>query len=151
MKTASIFTTTALLLAACGGGGDIPQQPKGEISEARTAAFKSMMPEFTRMGKMVKEEEPYEPEAFKQAAATFAQNSKKPFELFQSDPDGNGRALPTVWADEAKFKADETAFADAVNKLSAAADTGRLDEIKAAYGEVGASCKACHDSFRAPE
>ena len=150
MKTASIFTTTALLLAAC-GGGDIPQQPKGEISESRTAAFKSMMPEFTRMGKMVKEEEPYEPEAFKQAAAAFAQNSKKPFELFQSDPDGNGRALPAVWADEAKFKAAETAFADAVNKLSAAAGTGRLDEIKAAYGEVGASCKACHDSFRAPE
>ncbi|HEZ4421912.1 TPA: cytochrome c, partial [Neisseria meningitidis] len=22
---------------------------------------------------------------------------------------------------------------------------------KAAYGETGASCKSCHDSFRAPE
>ena len=139
-----------LLLSACGGSG-IPSQPKGEISENRTAAFKSMMPEFTRMGKMVKDEEPYDIEKFKQAAAVFAESSKKPFTLFESDPQGNGRALPAVWSDAAKFKAEEENFAAAVEKLNAAAQTGKLDEIKAAYSETGSSCKSCHDSFRAPE
>lgn len=69
------LAAVALTLTACGGSG-APSQPKGPISEDRTAAFKSMMPEFTRMGKMVKDEEPYDVEKFKQAAATFAENSK---------------------------------------------------------------------------
>ena len=33
-------------------------------------------------------------------------------------------------------------------KLNAAAKTGNIDAIKAAVGEVGKSCKACHDSYR---
>lgn len=152
MKTQISLAAAAitLLLSACGGSG-IPSQPKGEISENRTAAFKSMMPEFTRMGKMVKDEEPYDVEKFKQAATAFAESSKKPFTLFESDPQGNGRALPAVWSDAAKFKAEEENFAAAVEKLNAAAQTGKLDEIKAAYSETGSSCKSCHDSFRAPE
>lgn len=152
MKTQISLAAAAitLLLSACGGSG-IPSQPKGEISENRTAAFKSMMPEFTRMGKMVKDEEPYDVEKFKQAAAVFAESSKKPFTLFESDPQGNGRSLPAVWSDAAKFKAEEENFAAAVEKLNAAAQTGKLDEIKAAYSETGSSCKSCHDSFRAPE
>ena len=153
MKTRFIPVALAamtLTLSAC-GGSSAPSQPKGPISEDRTAAFKSMMPEFTRMGKMVKDEEPYDVEKFKQAAATFAENSKKPFTLFESDPQGNGRALPAVWSDAAKFKAEEDKFAAAVEKLNAAAQTGKLEEIKAAYGETGASCKSCHDTFRGPE
>ena len=144
------LATVALTLTACGGNG-APSQPKGPISEDRTAAFKSMMPEFTRMGKMVKDEEPYDVEKFKQAAATFAENSKKPFTLFESDPQGNGRALPAIWTDKATFKAEEKKFAAAVEKLNAAAQTGKLEEIKVAYGETGASCKSCHDTFRGPE
>jgi cytochrome c556 len=35
-----------------------------------------------------------------------------------------------------------------VAKLNAAAKTGNLDQIKAAFGAAGASCKACHDDFR---
>jgi cytochrome c556 len=33
-------------------------------------------------------------------------------------------------------------------KLQAAARTGNLDQIKAAFGAAGQSCKACHDNFR---
>ncbi len=144
------LAAVALTLSAC-GGSSAPSQPKGPISEDRTAAFKSMMPEFTRMGKMVKDEEPYDVEKFKQAAATFAENSKKPFTLFESDPQGNGRALPAIWTDTATFKAEEEKFVAAVEKLNAAAQTGKLEEIKAAYGETGATCKSCHDTFRGPE
>ena len=144
------LAAVALTLTACGGSG-APSQPKGPISEDRTAAFKFMMPEFTRMGKIVKDDEPYDVEKFKQAATTFAENSKKPFTLFESDPQGNGRALPAIWTDKATFKAEEEKFAAAVEKLNAAAQTGKLEEIKAAYGETGASCKSCHDTFRGPE
>jgi cytochrome c556 len=33
-------------------------------------------------------------------------------------------------------------------KLQAAVKTGNLDNVKAAFGPAGASCKACHDAYR---
>ena len=33
-------------------------------------------------------------------------------------------------------------------KLAAAAKTGNLDNLKAAFGEAAKTCKACHDAFR---
>ncbi len=148
IKTSLIFAATAFALSACGGA---PAEPKGHISEERTAAFKSMMPEFMSMGKMVKGEETYVVETFKANAAKFAESSKKPFEHFQSDPQGNGDALPAIWEDEAKFKAEEEKFHAAVAKLNEAAQGGNLETIKAAYGEVGTSCKSCHDVYRKPK
>lgn len=141
--------SAAVLLAAC--GETAPETPKGSISENRTAAFKSMMPEFSSMGKMVKGEEPYDVEKFKTAAATFAENAKKPFGYFQNDAQGNGDALPVVWEKATDFQAEQDKFLAAVDALNAKAQTGKLDDIKAAYGEVGASCKSCHTTFRRPK
>nr|WP_066080579.1 cytochrome c [Bergeriella denitrificans] len=150
MQTALLLAASAaaFTLSACGGA---PAQPKGPISEDRSAAFKSMMPEFMSMGKMVKGEETYEVEKFKQAAAVFAEASQKPFGFFESDPQGNGEALPAIWENPDKFKAEEQQFYAAVEKLNAAAQGANLESIKAAYGEVGASCKSCHDAFRMPK
>lgn len=33
-------------------------------------------------------------------------------------------------------------------KLVAAAKSNDLDQLKAAFGAVGQTCKACHDNFR---
>ena len=137
------------ILCACGDGQ--PAQPKGPISEDRTAAFKSMMPEFVSMRKMVKGDEVYQVEKFKQAAAVFAENSKKPFEHFQSDPQGNGEALPAIWQNPEKFKVAEEKFRAAVEKLNEKAQGGNLEEITAASGVAAARGMACHDSFRMKE
>ena len=141
MNLRTVFAAAAatVTLAACGGQGG-PAADKGPISAERTAAFKRMMPEFAVMGKMVKGDEVYQVEKFKQAAAVFAESSKKPFEHFQSDPQGNGEALPAVWQNPEKFKAAEEKFRAAVEKLNEKAQGGNLEEIKAAYGEAAASC-----------
>ena len=146
---------TAAVLAACGGGAG-GESGKGPISEARTTAFKTMMPEYSSMGKMVKGEEAYDVEKFKTAAAAFAAESQEPFKHFERDAavDGkpqDGDALPAVWAQPEQFKAEEDKFRAAVENLNAKAQAGNLDEIKVAYGDVGASCKACHDTFRKPK
>ncbi|MDR2924409.1 MAG: cytochrome c [Azoarcus sp.] len=39
-------------------------------------------------------------------------------------------------------------YAAASNELVKAADTGDAAAVKAAFGKVGASCKACHDDFK---
>ncbi len=51
-------------------------------------------------------------------------------------------------------KGDEVAklagdFAAASNELVKAVDSGDVAAVKAAHGKVGATCKACHDQFKA--
>lgn len=155
IKTTLALAATTLILAACGGGSapaaDNGGSGKGEISTNRTTAFKAMMPDFSSMGKMVKGEETYDVEKFKTHAAAFAENGKKPFEFFQNDPQGNGDALPNIWEKPAEYKAEEDKFLAAIDNLNAKAQAGNLEEIKVAYGEVGASCKSCHDTYRRPK
>jgi len=61
---------------------------------------------------------------------------------------GETNAKPEIWKEKARF--DETArkLQDDVAKLNAAAKTGNVDQIKAAVGAVGQTCKSCHDTFR---
>lgn len=143
--------TPASAPAASAPATTAPAGGKGSISEQRTTAFKSFMPTFSKMGKMAKGDEAFQPEEFKKLAESFTKEAREPFEHFQTDPDGNGDALPNIWEKEAEFAAERDKFFAAVDKLNAAAQTGNLEEIKAAHGEVGASCKSCHDTFRRPK
>lgn len=164
----SVFGACALavLLAACGGmegqsaasgqtaaasGGLTFAAGKGSISEERTAAFKSFMPTFSTLRKMANGDEAFEPEKFKAAAAKFAQEARIPFEHFQNDPQGNGDALPAIWQQPEAFKAEQEQFLAAVDELNTAAQSGNLEQIKASFGKAGASCKSCHDAYRAPK
>lgn len=149
ITTLLVSASAALLLAACGSGA--PEVPKGEISQNRTDAFKKMMPDFAAMGKMVKGEEAFDEAKFRTAAASFKEHAKKPFDFFDSDPQGNGDALPAVWEKPEAFAEAQEQFLKAVENLNTAAQTAKLDALKTAYGEVGASCKSCHDSFRRPK
>ena len=150
-KTALPLLLTCLSLTACGGGSGAPEAAQGPISEERVTAFKSMMPEFSGMGKMVKGDETYNVEKFQTYAATFAQSARKPFDHFADDKQGNGDALPVIWQKQAQFNTERDNFFAAVDALNAQAKNGKLENIKAAYDKVGTSCKSCHDSFRRPK
>lgn len=154
MNKTLIFIAATALLTACSGGAATGTSSggKGQYSQERSTAFKTMMPNFATMGKIVKGEEAYHPESFKQMAATFLAESQEPFKHFTQDANGEtGDALPNIWSDAAAFAAAEKQFHEAVAKLNAAAQTGDLAQIKAAYGEVGGNCKSCHDVFRRPK
>jgi cytochrome c556 len=64
---------------------------------------------------------------------------------------GNTRAKPEIWAERDKWTAAVTKSQDDVSKLVAAGKGGNLDQIKAAAGAVGQSCKACHDAYQKPQ
>lgn len=165
MTKIALIISTAVLLAACGDNAALTANAtasgntavatasggKGDISESRTAAFKSFMPTFSTLRKMANGDQAFEPNEFKAKAAQFTKEAREPFEYFQNDPKGNGDALPVIWEKPTEFKAEQDKFLAAVDKLNAAAQTGKLDDIKVAVGEVGASCKACHDTFRRPK
>jgi len=57
-------------------------------------------------------------------------------------------ALPAIWAKPTDFKTAAAKLVAATKQLQAA---GTVDQAKAAFPQVGASCKGCHDSFRAKD
>ncbi len=64
---------------------------------------------------------------------------------------GNTRAKPEIWTEKDKFAAAIAKSQEDVLKLAAAGKTGNLEQIKAAAGAVGQSCKACHDAYQKPQ
>jgi cytochrome c556 len=88
---------------------------------------------------------------FVTAKARFSSWAKLPWAGFGPGTDKGAptKARAEIWTEQAKFKdAGEKAMAETA-KLASAAKTGNLDAIKAAFGATAASCKACHDAYRA--
>lgn len=53
-----------------------------------------------------------------------------------------------VWAQPARFKAAQDAFAAQALSFQKAAQTGNAALIRAETQKLGATCKGCHDQFR---
>jgi cytochrome c556 len=58
-------------------------------------------------------------------------------------------AKPEIWSQPEKFKAAAGQATQQVGLLAQAARTGDEAAMRSAAGELGKSCKACHDEFRA--
>ena len=69
--------------------------------------------------------------------------------LFPAGSDKDTKALPTVWSDWAGFQAASKASDAAYDKLAAAAGSGDMAALQAAFADTGKTCGACHDKFRA--
>lgn len=64
---------------------------------------------------------------------------------------GKTRAKPEIWQKPEDFVAKARDFQQAVQVFNAAAQSGDVAAMKSAHADLGKSCKACHDSYRAPE
>lgn len=58
------------------------------------------------------------------------------------------RAKPEIWTDKEKLGKVATDFNKEANELAKVAATGDQAAVKAQFGKLGATCKACHDDFR---
>jgi len=115
----------------------------------RKAAFTVMAAHFGRVGAMVNGRAPFDAAAAQANMEVANTMAKLPFTAFGPGTDvGETRAKPNIWSDNAKFTAAANKMVEEMGKLNAAAKTGNLDQIKAAFGPVGGACKACHDDFR---
>ena len=61
------------------------------------------------------------------------------------------RALPAIWEKPEDFATKDRDLQSAAQALKAAADSGNVDAIKARFADLGKTCKACHDTYRAEE
>jgi cytochrome c556 len=131
------------------------EEPRRQVPDAhdavkyRKAAFTVMAAHFGRVGAMVQGRVPFDAAAAQANLEVATTMSKLPFTAFGPGTDvGETRAKPNIWSDNAKFTAAANKMVEEMAKLNTAAKSGNLDQIKAAFGPVGGSCKACHDDFR---
>lgn len=73
-------------------------------------------------------------------------------------PQGSGpqsgvktRAKADIWAQPAKFKANQDAFAKAADDLQKAVAAKDAAAVRVSARNLGGACKSCHDTFRTPE
>lgn len=113
----------------------------------RQSAFQLMGSHFGRMQPVMKGQVPYDKGAIASNIAVLNEISKLPWAAFGAGTEG-GNAKVDIWLDPESFKKAQEKFSISLKALTAASDAGNFDNLRVAYGEVGASCKACHDAFR---
>lgn len=124
------------------------QKPEDAV-KYRKAAFTVMGSHFGRIGAMANGRVPFDATSAANSAAIVETMSALPWEGFVAGTDkGDTRSKPEIWSEQAKFKEGADKLQVEAAKLSAAAKTGNLDAVKAAFGAVGQTCKACHDAYR---
>lgn len=142
---------SALALAAVVGTVALPAsaqfaKPEDAI-KYRQSALSVMGTHFSRLGAMANGKIAFDAKSAQESAEIVAFMAKLPWAGFGAGTEG-GKAKPEIWKEQAKFH-DLSGKAEAeTGKLNAAAKTGNLDNLKAAFGPAASSCKSCHDSFR---
>jgi cytochrome c556 len=148
---------TLCLLAVAGGFATLGAPAYAQFNKPedairyRQSAFVLMGNNMGRINGQLKASTP-NVQAIQQAAATVEFASKLPYEAFIPGSESGGtpptRAKPEVFKDTDKIKQLAEKMQGEVAKLNTAAKTGDINAIRAAFGDAGKSCKACHDDYR---
>ncbi|MFO1212205.1 MAG: cytochrome c [Paenacidovorax caeni] len=144
-------TIAALALAAVAATLSAPaaaQFAKAEEAiKYRQGALFVIGQHFGRLGAMAQGKIPFDAKAAQDNAEVVLNMSKLPWAGFGPGTEG-GKAKPAIWKEQAKYKEHADKFEAEAVKLAAAAKTGNLDNLKAAFGDAAGTCKACHDAYR---
>jgi cytochrome c556 len=148
MKKAIQWVAAAAVAASCGVASAQFQKPEDGV-KYRQSAFTVMGAHFSRIGAMANGRVPYDARVAQENAAVVEALSKLPWAGFAPGTEAvKSKAKPEIWTEKAKFDQGADRMMAEVAKLNAAAKTGNLDAVKAAFGETAKTCKACHDAYR---
>ncbi len=144
----ALALAASLFLISAGTAHAQFQKPEDAI-KYRQSAFTLMGTHFGRIAAMAQGKVPYDAKAIEMNANVLATVVNLPYTAFGEGTDlGNTKAKPEIWKEMPKFKEAAEKMQGEVAKLNAAAKAGNVDQVKAAVGDVGKSCKACHDNYR---
>ena len=124
------------------------QKPEDAI-KYRQSAMTLLAAHFGRVGAMAQGKVPFDAAAAASNGEIVVMMSRLPFAGFVDGTSANTKAKPEIWTERAKFDAAAAKMQEEAVKFAAATKGGNLDQIKAAAGNLGGACKACHDDFRA--
>lgn len=150
MNKKLLYSCLALALGTGAGyATSVLAQAKPEVMvKQRQAAMTLIGKYWGPLGAMATGKAPYDATVAARNAGYLQALSQMPWDGFHPNTKGEkSRALPAIYENEAKFKEAQDRFTGAVAKLATAAKDEAA--FKAAAGEVGKSCGACHNDFRA--
>ena len=149
-----LFPSMLMAAAALAGGATaLPAaaqfaKPEDAI-KYRKAAFTVMAAHFGRVAGMANGKIPFDAKMAADNAEIATMMSKLPYAGFVDGSDkGDTKAEPKIWTERDKFNAAAAKMQEEMVKLNVVAKGGNIDAIKAAVGDTGKACKACHDNYR---
>ncbi len=113
----------------------------------RQSALSVMGAHTGRLGAMVNGRVPFDARVAQENADIIATMARLPWQGFGAGTEG-GKSKANIWSDGAKFKSGSDKLATDAAAVAAAAKSGNLDQIKAAFGAYAGNCKTCHDVYR---
>ena len=149
MKTLAQLALTGALVALSLPAAAQFAKPEDAVKYRQSSLF-VMGQHFARIGAMANGRVPFDAKVATDNAEIVAAMAKLPWAGFGPGTDKGAptKAKPEIWTEQAKFKdAGDKLMAESA-KLAAAAKTGNLDALKAAFGATAGTCKACHDAYR---
>ena len=148
-----LTTVAAALLATAAFAGS--HSLGNETADMRAGVMKEMGKNLGILGSMAKGEAAYDAATATAAAeALLAAASVPPAELWVAgtgNPDvAMSRAKPAIFTDTMEVEVLHADLVSAATAMVAAAGTD-LDSLRGAMGPIGASCGACHETYRLPK
>ena len=114
---------------------------------ARMTAMKSIATATKTLGDMTKGTRAFDAAEAREAFEAIAAQSKRVPALFEArEDDPKSEALPVIWDDFADFEAKNATMQTTAAQLSRSVAT--LDELRAGFNDLGATCAACHKTYR---
>ena len=148
MKFAATLALAAAMFALATPASAQFAKPEDAVKYRQSALF-VMSQHFGRIGAMANGRAPYDAKAAVDNAEVVAEMAKLPWAGFVANTDGlSQKAKAEIWKEQAKFKEHNEKLVGDTGRLLAAAKTNNLDNVKAAFTQTAATCKACHDNFR---
>lgn len=150
--SAVLVTVAGALAMQASLAGDKPSKAELEV-EYRQGLYTVIAGNFGPLGAIAADKAPFDAAEVKLRAGRVAYLAPILKEAFPADSSGVGHtaAKPEIWTDKAGFDKALQAFIDSSAALAAAANGSDVGKIKAAIGETGKTCKACHDKFKAKD
>ena len=154
MRRAAVFVGGLVLAGAAYGGSGAASPPPDAVQKSvdtRVGHYKEIGKAAKAIHDEIGQSEP--------DLATIQSNARAIEALAKQIPSwfpkGTGQqpgvkteALPIIWDQIPTFKQRAAGLAGAAHEIAAAAASGDIDATKAAAGNLGGACKACHDVFR---
>ena len=150
MSAKLIVSSIALLVGTGYGTAALAQAKPDVLVKQRQSAMVLVNKYWGPIAGMPTGKAPYNAETVVRNAAYLDVLFKMPWDGFvDSTKDEKSRALPSVFAEPAKFKEGADRMQTMITQLVKVSKGGDEAAVKAAIADVGKTCGGCHENFRA--
>ncbi len=147
MKKFAFLAAAAAVCAAVAAPATAQFAKPEQAIKYRQSSMALIGSHFGRMAPVAKKEAPFDAAAIAKNVEVLNVLAALPWGAFGPGTEG-GESKPDAWSDAKGFKQAEDDFLAAMGKLKTASDSGDFDAFRVAFGNVGKSCKSCHDAYR---